>query len=37
MTVGFIFDDSERMGTNDKNYVLKDAAQSFLKEQRPSR
>lgn len=31
MTVGFIFDDSSRMGTNDKIYVLKDAAQSFLK------
>jgi len=30
MTVGFIFDDSERMNTNDKIYVLKDAAQSFL-------
>jgi Ca-activated chloride channel family protein len=30
MTVGFIFDDSERMGINDKNNVLKDAAQSFL-------
>lgn len=31
MTVGFLFDDSARMGTNDKVYVLKDAAQSFLK------
>lgn len=31
MTVGFIFDDSERMNTNDKIYVLKEAAQSFLK------
>jgi len=31
MTVGFIFDDSERMRTNDKVYVLKEAAQSFLK------
>ena len=31
ITVGFIFDDSERMGINDKNYVLKEAAQSFLK------
>jgi VWFA-related protein len=31
MTVGFIFDDSGRMGINDKNYVLKEAAQSFLK------
>ena len=35
MTVGFIFDDSATMGTNDKNYVLKDAAQSFLKNKDP--
>ena len=35
MTVGFIFDDSEKMGTNDKNYVLRDAAQSFLKNKDP--
>ena len=31
ITVGFIFDDSGRMQTNDKVLVLKDAAQSFLK------
>jgi len=30
ITVGFIFDDSDRMNTNDKIYVLKEAAQSFL-------
>ena len=35
MTVGFIFDDSARMGINDKNYVLKEAAQSFLKNKDP--
>jgi len=35
MTVGFIFDDSGRMATNDKVYVLKDAAQSFLKNKDP--
>ena len=31
ITVAFIFDDSARMGVNDKNYVLKEAAHSFLK------
>ena len=31
MTVGFLFDDSRRMDTNDKILVLKDAAQAFLK------
>jgi Ca-activated chloride channel homolog len=31
ITVGFIFDDSGRMATNDKVNVLKEAAQSFLK------
>jgi len=35
MTVGFIFDDSGKMATNDKVYVLKDAAQSFLKNKDP--
>jgi Ca-activated chloride channel homolog len=35
MTVGFIFDDSARMNTNDKFLVLKDAAQSFLKGKDP--
>ena len=32
MTVGFIFDDSARMDINDKVYVLREAAQSFLRE-----
>jgi len=36
LTVGFIFDDSARMGINDKNYVLKEAAQSFLKTKEPA-
>jgi len=31
ITVGFLFDDSRRMDTNDKILVLKDAAQAFLK------
>jgi VWFA-related protein len=31
ITVGFIFDDSARMGENDKVYVLKEAGASFLK------
>src|SRR5688572_11229299 len=35
ITVGFIFDDSARMQTNDKVLVLKDAAQSFLKGKDP--
>jgi len=35
ITVGFIFDDSEKMGTNDKYYVLREAAQSFLKNKDP--
>jgi Ca-activated chloride channel family protein len=35
ITVGFIFDDSARMDTNNKFLVLKDAAQSFLKGKDP--
>src|SRR5262252_5580251 len=35
ITVGFIFDDSARMNTNDKVLVLKEAAQSFLKGKDP--
>jgi len=35
ITVGFIFDDSERMGVNDKVNVLKEAAHSFLKKKDP--
>jgi Ca-activated chloride channel family protein len=35
MTVGFIFDDSMRMDIHDKVYVLKDAAQAFLREKNP--
>src|SRR5262245_16255535 len=36
ITVGFVFDDSDRMGTNDKIDVLKEAAQSFLKNKNPA-
>lgn len=36
MTVGFLFDDSRRMETNDKILVLKDAAQAFLKGKNPA-
>ncbi len=36
MTVGFLFDDSRRMDTNDKILVLKDAAQAFLKGKNPA-
>lgn len=36
MTVGFVFDDSERMSENNKAHVLQDAAQSFLKGKGPS-
>jgi VWFA-related protein len=35
ITVGFMFDDSSRMDTNDKIYVLKDAAQAFLQNKDP--
>ena len=35
ISVGFIFDSSERMNTNDKVLVLKEAAQSFLKGKDP--
>lgn len=34
ITVGFVLDDSERMGANDKVYVLKEAGASFLKSKR---
>jgi Ca-activated chloride channel family protein len=36
ITVGFLFDDSRRMDTNDKILVLKDAAQAFLKGKNPA-
>jgi Ca-activated chloride channel family protein len=36
LTVGFIFDDSQRMGVNDKVYVLKEAGQSFMKTKQPA-
>ena len=35
LTVGFIFDDSMKMATNDKVLVLKEAAHSFLKNKDP--
>lgn len=35
ITVGFVFDDSERMETNEKYNVLREAAQSFLKNKNP--
>jgi Ca-activated chloride channel homolog len=35
LTVGFIFDDSMRMDTDDKILVLKEAAQSFLRNKDP--
>jgi Ca-activated chloride channel family protein len=36
ITVGFLFDDSRRMDTDDKILVLKDAAQAFLKGKNPA-
>jgi VWFA-related protein len=35
LTVGFVFDDSERMAKDDKNEVLTDAGTSFLKAGNP--
>lgn len=35
LTVGFIFDDSMRMATDDKVLILKEAAHSFLKDKDP--
>jgi VWFA-related protein len=36
ITIGFVFDDSARMGENDKINVLKEAGASFLRGKRPN-